>query len=88
MCLAHMNTFDSWISLSTYSSCVFLHRTNNARPKDPSPMTLSSEYFSIDQPQQSPTHNQQFFERRDLLRILNSLLLKRSGKERVTNTTK
>lgn len=51
MCLVHVYTFGSWISLTTYLSCVLLHRTNNARPKDPSPMTLSSEYFSIDQPQ-------------------------------------
>lgn len=44
--LAH--TFGSWTSLTTYFSWLFLHRTNTARPNEPSPITSSSEYFSME----------------------------------------
>lgn len=40
-------TFGSWISLTTSVSWLSLHRTRRARPNEPSPITLCTEYFSM-----------------------------------------
>lgn len=53
-------TFGSWISLTTSASWLSLHRTRRARPKEPSPITFCTEYFSIRlvyQPQEEATVN-------------------------------
>lgn len=40
-------TLGSWISLITSVSWLSLHRTRRARPKEPSPITFCTEYFSM-----------------------------------------
>lgn len=40
-------TFGSWISLITSVSWLPLHWTRRARPKEPSPITFCTEYFSM-----------------------------------------